>query len=227
MAALVLIAEDDDEIASILDAYLQREGFRTVLARDGRTALDLHLALKPDLVLLDVSMPRLDGWEVLAELRRRGTTPAIMITALDKDIDRLQGLRIGADDYVVKPFNPIEVVARAKAVLRRSGLATAGGVLRVGDLSIDLDGYQASFGEGSEAKPLALTLTEFRILAHMARNPGKVFTRGELVDACMPGSDALDRTVDSHLSKLRKKLEQAGAHGLLPGVRGIGYRLSA
>ncbi|MCC4243591.1 response regulator [Stappia indica] len=227
MAALVLIAEDDDEIASILDAYLQREGFRTVLARDGRTALDLHLALKPDLVLLDVSMPRLDGWEVLAELRRRGTTPAIMITALDKDIDRLQGLRIGADDYVVKPFNPIEVVARAKAVLRRSGLATAGGVLRVGDLSIDLDGYQASFGEGSDAKPLALTLTEFRILAHMARNPGKVFTRGELVDACLPGSDALDRTVDSHLSKLRKKLEQAGAHGLLPGVRGIGYRLSA
>lgn len=227
MAALVLIAEDDDEIASILDAYLQREGFRTVLARDGRTALDLHLALKPDLVLLDVSMPRLDGWEVLAELRRRGTTPAIMITALDKDIDRLQGLRVGADDYVVKPFNPIEVVARAKAVLRRSGLATAGGVLRVGDLSIDLDGYQASFGEGSEAKPLALTLTEFRILAHMARNPGKVFTRGELVDACLPGSDALDRTVDSHLSKLRKKLEQAGAHGLLPGVRGIGYRLSA
>lgn len=227
MAALVLIAEDDDEIASILDAYLQREGFRTVLARDGRTALDLHLALKPDLVLLDVTMPRLDGWEVLSELRRRGSTPAIMITALDKDIDRLQGLRIGADDYVVKPFNPIEVVARAKAVLRRSGLATAGGVLRVGELSIDLDGYQASFGVGSEARPLALTLTEFRILAHMARSPGRVFTRGELVDACLPGSDALDRTVDSHLSKLRKKLEQAGAHGLLPGVRGIGYRLSA
>ncbi len=227
MAALVLIAEDDDEIASILDAYLQREGFRTVLARDGRTALDLHLALKPDLVLLDVTMPRLDGWEVLAELRRRGSTPAIMITALDKDIDRLQGLRIGADDYVVKPFNPIEVVARAKAVLRRSGLATAGGVLRVGDLSIDLDGYQASFGTGSGMRPLSLTLTEFRILAHMARNPGKVFTRSELVDACLPGSDALDRTVDSHLSKLRKKLEQAGAQGLLPGVRGIGYRLSA
>lgn len=227
MAALVLIAEDDDEIASILDAYFQREGFRTVLARNGRTALDLHLALKPDLILLDVTMPRLDGWEVLAELRRRGTTPAIMITALDKDIDRLQGLRIGADDYVVKPFNPIEVVARAKAVLRRSGLTTAGGVLRAGDLSIDLDGYQARFGTGSEAKPLALTLTEFRILAHMARNPGKVFTRSELVDACLPGSDALDRTVDSHLSKLRKKLEQAGARGLLPGVRGIGYRLSA
>ncbi|SHO67027.1 two component transcriptional regulator, winged helix family [Pseudoxanthobacter soli DSM 19599] len=227
MPALVLIAEDDDEISAILDAYLVREGFRTVQARDGRVALDLHLALKPDLVLLDVSMPHLDGWETLAELRRRGNTPAIMITALDKDIDRLQGLRIGADDYVGKPFNPIEVVARAKAVLRRSGLATAAGVLRVGDLTIDLDAYQARLGTGAAALPLALTLTEFRILAHMARSPSRVFTRSELVDACLPGSDALDRTVDSHLSKLRKKLEQAGAPGLLPGVRGVGYRLSA
>jgi len=227
MTALVLIAEDDQEISAILDAYLVREGFRTVQARDGRTALDLHLALKPDLVLLDVTMPRLDGWEVLAELRRRGNTPAIMITALDQDLDRLQGLRIGADDYIVKPFNPIEVVARAKAVLRRSGLAAAAGVLRVGDLVIDLDAYQASLGAGAEAIPLALTLTEFRILAHMARSPAKVFTRSELVDACMPGSNALDRTVDSHLSKLRKKLEQAGAVGLLPGVRGVGYRLMA
>lgn len=226
MAALVLIAEDDDEISAILDAYLVREGFRTVQARDGRTALDLHLALKPDLVLLDVTMPRLDGWAVLAELRRRGNTPAIMITALDKDIDRLQGLRIGADDYVVKPFNPVEVVARAKAVLRRSGLAAAAGVLRVGDLAVDLDAYRASFGAADEATPLALTLTEFRILAHMARSPAKVFTRSELVDACLPGSEALDRTVDSHVSKLRRKLEQAGAIGLLPGVRGIGYRLS-
>ncbi len=227
MTALVLIAEDDDEISAILDAYLVREGFRTVQARDGRAALDIHLALKPDLVLLDVTMPRLDGWEVLAELRRRGNTPAIMITALDKDIDRLQGLRIGADDYVVKPFNPIEVVARAKAVLRRSGLATAAGILRVGDLAIDLDAYQASLGAGAETIRLVLPLTEFRILAHMARSPARVFTRSELVDACLPGSDALDRTVDSHVSKLRRKLEQAGAIGLLPGVRGIGYRLSA
>lgn len=227
MTALVLIAEDDEEISAILDAYLVREGFRTVQARDGRTALDLHLALKPDLVLLDVTMPRLDGWEVLAELRRRGNTPAIMITALDKDIDRLQGLRIGADDYVVKPFNPIEVVARAKAVLRRSGVASAAGVLRAGNLAIDLDAYEASFDDGAGPVRLSLTLTEFRILAHMARSPARVFTRSELVDACLPGSDALDRTVDSHLSKLRKKLEQAGATGLLPGVRGIGYRLSA
>ena len=226
MNALVLIAEDESEIAEILDAYLTREGFRTVRAADGRTAVELHLTLKPDLILLDVTMPRLDGWEVLAEVRRRGDTPVIMVTALDKDIDRLQGLRVGADDYVVKPFNPIEVVARAKAVLRRAGLAQAGGLLRAGALSIDLDGYMAKVGADGRTTPLQLTLTEFRILAHMARAPMKVFTRSELVDACLPGGDALDRTVDSHVSNLRRKLDQAGATGMLAGVRGVGYRLT-
>ena len=225
MAALVLIAEDDADIAGILEAYFTREGFRTVHARDGKVALDLHLSLKPDIVLVDVTMPRLDGWEVLAELRRRGHTPVIMITALDKEVDRLQGLRIGADDYIVKPFNPIEVVARAKAVLRRAGLVHAGAVVRVGDLTIDLDSYQVRLEKNGDVKPLMLTLTEFRLLAHLARTPNKVFTRGELVDACLPGSEALDRTVDSHLSKLRKKLEQAGGEGMLASIRGVGYRL--
>lgn len=225
MAALVLIAEDDVDIAGILEAYLTREGFRTVHARDGKVALELHLSLKPDIVLVDVTMPRLDGWEVLAELRRRGHTPVIMITALDKEVDRLQGLRIGADDYIVKPFNPIEVVARAKAVLRRAGLVHAGAVVRVGDLTIDLDSYQVRLEKNGDIKSLTLTLTEFRLLAHLARTPNKVFTRGELVDACLPGSEALDRTVDSHLSKLRKKLEQAGGEGMLASIRGVGYRL--
>jgi two-component system response regulator AdeR len=227
MNALAIIAEDDSEIVEILDAYMTREGFRTVRAADGKTAIDLHLALKPDLMLLDVTMPRLDGWEVLAEIRRRGDTPVIMITALDKDIDRLQGLRIGADDYIVKPFNPIEVVARAKAVLRRAGLGNAAGVLRVNRLTIDLDSYQARVEIDGENKAVPLTLTEFRLLAHMARAPMKVFARGELVDACLPGGDALDRTVDSHVSNLRRKLELAGAPGMLSGVRGVGYRLAA
>ncbi|QWW71448.1 response regulator [Rhizobium sp. WYJ-E13] len=227
MNALAIIAEDDSEIVDILDAYMTREGFRTVRAADGKTAIDLHLALKPDLMLVDVTMPRLDGWEVLAEIRRRGDTPVIMITALDKDIDRLQGLRIGADDYIVKPFNPIEVVARAKAVLRRAGLGNAAGVLRVSRLTIDLDGYQAKVEANGENKAVPLTLTEFRLLAHMARAPMKVFARGELVDACLPGGDALDRTVDSHVSNLRRKLELAGAPGMLSGVRGVGYRLAA
>ncbi|CVI62999.1 MULTISPECIES: response regulator [Agrobacterium] len=226
MAELVLIAEDDMEIAGILEAYFVREGFRTVHARDGKVALELHRSLKPDIVLADVTMPRLDGWEVLAEIQRRGHTPVIMVTALDQDVDRLQGLRIGADDYIVKPFNPIEVVARAKAVLRRAGLAQAGAVVRVGNLTIDLDSYQAKIDKDGETIRLSLTLTEFRLLTHLARTPTKVFTRGELVDACRPGSDALDRTIDSHLSKLRKKLDQAGGEGMLASIRGVGYRLA-
>ena len=224
---LVLIAEDDAEIAEILGAYLTREGFRVVRVADGRAALDLHMALTPNLILLDVTMPRLDGWEVLAEVRRRGGTPVIMITALDTDIDRLQGLRIGADDYVVKPFNPIEVVARAKAVLRRTGQAVESGTLRVDQLVIYLDSYLAKIETGTETRTLQLTLTEFRILSHMARAPTKVFSRSELVDACLPGGDALDRTVDSHVSNLRKKLEQADVAGMLAVVRGVGYRLRA
>lgn len=226
MAELVLIAEDDMEIAGILEAYFTREGFRTVHARDGQVALELHRSLKPDIVLADVTMPRLDGWELLAEIQRRGRTPVIMVTALDEDVDRLQGLRIGADDYIVKPFNPVEVVARAKAVLRRAGLSQTGAMIRAGKLTIDLDSYQARIETDGSAVPLSLTLTEFKLLAHLARTPTKAFTRSELVDACLPGSDALDRTIDSHLSKLRKKLEQAGGEGMLISIRGVGYRLA-
>ncbi|GAB7209243.1 hypothetical protein OS31_07480 [Dickeya oryzae] len=119
---VVLIAEDEPEIADILRAYLTRSGLRTLHAANGRQALELHLAMKPDLVLLDVQMPLVDGWQVLSGIRLRGDTPVIMLTALDQDIDKLMGLRIGADDYVVKPFNPAEVVARVQAVLRRAGL---------------------------------------------------------------------------------------------------------
>ncbi|MBT2186793.1 response regulator transcription factor [Sphingobium nicotianae] len=225
--ALILVAEDEPEIAEVIAAYLEREGFRTVRAADGRSALELHLALKPDLVMLDVQMPRLDGWAVLAELRRRGDTPVIMLTALDQDIDKLQALRIGADDYVVKPFNAVEVAVRARAVLRRSGGGN-GKMLRVGPVEVDLDSHLASVVAGGDADrvSLPLTLTEFRILAHMARAPRRAFSRSELVDACLPGGEALDRTVDTHLSKLRRKLEEAGAPGLVNNVRGVGFRLA-
>ncbi|MET3710859.1 two-component system response regulator AdeR [Sphingomonas trueperi] len=221
MNPLALIAEDDKDIADILRAYLEREGFRTVQAGDGRTALDLHLALKPDILLLDITMPLADGWEVLSEVRRRGGTPVLVLTALDQDIDKLQALRIGADDYVVKPFNPVEVVARVKAVLRRAGPGAAGGVLRIGPVEIDTVAHIVRTDRGE----VALTLTEFRLLSHMARTPTRVFSRSELLDACLPGSDALDRTVDSHISKLRRKLDQAGAPDMPEGVRGVGYRL--
>lgn len=223
---LVLIAEDEADIADIIATYLEREGMRTVRAADGRTALDLHALLKPDLVMLDVMMPKLDGWQVLSELRRRGDTPVIMLTALDQDLDKLQALRIGADDYVVKPFNAVEVAARARAVLRRAG-ASNNRVLRVGPLEVDVEGHLASVLADGEPVPLTLTLTEFRILAHMARAPMRVFSRGDLIDACLPGGDALERTVDSHLSKLRRKLEDAGASGFINNVRSVGYRLAA
>lgn len=119
-SAVILIAEDEPEIAEILSAYLLRNGMRTIYAENGQKALDLHTSHKPDLILLDIQMPEMDGWQVLSEIRHRGTTPVIMLTAMDQDIDKLMGLRIGADDYVVKPFNPAEVVARVQAVLRRS-----------------------------------------------------------------------------------------------------------
>ena len=227
MDELVLVAEDEPEIAGILEAYLGREGFRTVHAMDGKVALDQHAILKPDLVLLDVKMPKVDGWEVLAELRRRGDTPVIMITALDQDIDRLQGLRLGADDYVVKPFNPAEVAARARAVLRRTSPSGSGSVLRVGKLEVDLESYLARVLNGDAPTPLQLTLTEFRLLAYMAKSPMRAYSRSELVDACLPGGDALERTVDSHVSNLRRKLDEAGSPGMLSVVRGIGYRLAA
>lgn len=225
-AALVLIAEDDDEIAVILTAYFSRGGFRTLRAQDGRQALALHLSTRPDLVLLDVQMPGLDGWMVLSEIRRRGGTPVIMVTAMDQDVDKLTGLRIGADDYVVKPFNPAEVVARAQAVLRRT-LAHAPGngasVIRVDDLVIDLDKHEVTLAS-ARGPALALTLTEFKLLAYLARSPRQVFSRMDLLTHCLPEGDTLERTVDSHVSKLRRKLEEAGVTDVPRGIRGVGYK---
>ncbi|MGV9005115.1 MAG: response regulator [Brevundimonas sp.] len=225
MTHLVLIAEDEPEIADILDAYLRREGFRTVWAADGEIAAELHASLKPDLVLLDVRMPGRDGWDVLGELRRRGDTPVVMITALDQDIDKLQALRIGADDYVVKPFNPVEIVARVHAILRRRSGTQDGRLIRIGLIEIDQDSYLATLVGLEGRRRLNLTLTEFRILAHMARSPMRVFTRADLAGICLPRGGGLDRTVDSHLSKLRKKLDEVGAGRMLVSVRGVGYRL--
>ncbi len=228
--ALILIAEDEPEIADILSAYLKRSGFQTAHALDGRRALELHQSLKPDLVLLDVLMPKLDGWMVLAEIRHRGTTPVIMLTAQDQDMDKLMGLRIGADDYIVKPFNPAEVVARTQAVLRRSldhGYAARHSVLRVNAFEIDIDSHEVSVQIGSQKHPLNLTVTEFRLLAQLAKAPRRVFSRAELLALCSPESDSLERTVDSHISKLRRKIEDLGLQGVPASIRGVGYRFGS
>ncbi|KHK60263.1 chemotaxis protein CheY [Burkholderia sp. A9] len=225
MSALILIAEDEPDISDILDAYLKHDGFRTYRVGNGQAVLDVQPHLEPDLILLDVKLPGRSGWDVLAELRRRCNTPVVVVTAFDRDIDRLQALGAGADDFIVKPFDPAEVVARLRAILRRARTPSAARMLQVGNLEIDTDSYLARVRTASTGVQIALTLTEFRLLAHMARSPSRVFTRGELLDACMADVSALERTVDSHISRLRKKLEQAGAPGMPEVMRGVGYRL--
>lgn len=228
-SALVLIAEDEAEIADILTAYLRRSGLRTQHAGDGQQALALHQSLKPDLILLDVQMPVVDGWKVLSEIRARGDTPVIMLTALDQDIDKLMGLRLGADDYVVKPFNAAEVVARVQAVLRRTRATTPAATqrLRVGPFEIDLENHEASVQRDGQAHTLELTLTEFKLLACLMRAPKRAFSRAELLESCLPEGDTQERTVDSHISKLRKKLEALDIQGVPASVWGVGYRFGA
>lgn len=227
-SGLILIAEDEAEIAEILAAYLSRSGMRCVFAANGREALALHNSARPDLVLLDVQMPEIDGWRVLSEIRLHSNTPVIMLTAMDQDIDKLMGLRIGADDYIVKPFNPAEVVARVQAVLRRSNMhqpPLQSSLLRAMPFLINLQSHEVMVETGEGSLVLELTLTEFKLLAQLATAPKRVFSRAELLANCLPEGDTLERTVDSHISKLRKKLEKAGITDMPHGVRGVGYRL--
>lgn len=224
--ALVLIAEDEPEIADVISTYLTRAGFRTVVAGDGDIALTHFRQLKPDIVLLDVKMPKRDGIEVLRTIRQTSDTPVVMITAMAEDIEKVSALRLGADDYVVKPFNTLEIVERVKAILRRVGTASAPTrLLTVGSLQIDASAHAIFARIGDERKPINLTQTEFTLVAHMANSPQRAHSRADLIDACMPEGDALERTIDSHISNARRKLEAAGVAGFLEPVRGVGYRL--
>jgi two-component system response regulator AdeR len=227
MSSLILIADDDRESVERLDAALRREGLRTVVADDGQQAIELHTALKPDLVLLSVALPGRDGWDVLGELRRRGDTPVVMIGEQDQPHHRLQALRIGADDHLTRPADPVEVAARVQSILRRATGGRNAKVLRVGPLEVQLENYMAAVLKTGGRRRLDLTLTEFRILAHMARTPLRVFSRTEIMQACFDNQAVLERTIDSHVSHLRRKLEGADAAGLLTNVRGVGYRLEA
>ncbi len=227
MGQRILVVEDEREIADLLVAYLERAGFEVARASNVADAVRTHAQFRPDLMLLDIGLPGGDGLVVLTSVRRRFDTPVIMVTALDDDVTKLSSLRIGADDYVVKPFNPSEVVERARAVLRRAHGATGRRTLNIGSLVIDLDARvvtcRAADGEVGERLPL--TPTEFEILAHMARQPRRAFTRADLLEAVAPDSEAYDRVIDSHLSKLRQKLNTAGCANMIEPVRGIGYRL--
>jgi DNA-binding response OmpR family regulator len=221
MSATVLIVEDESRLGDILEEYLKREGYRTERAKDGERALELWRAARPDMILLDLMLPVLDGLEVARRVRAESSVPIIMLTARDDEVDRLLGLGLGADDYVVKPYSPREVVARVKAVLRRaSGQVQAQGIYRVGDLEVDLSRFEVCLGD----ERVDLTTSEIKLLAVLAREPGRVRMRPELLAATGDAERFADeRTVDAHVKNIRRKL---GAHGeMLETVRGVGYRL--
>ena len=225
MSALILIVEDEPQLAEVLEAYARQEGYRTERAGDGHAALSAFRAVSPDLILLDIMLPGKSGLEVLKTVRAGGSTPVILVTARAEETDQIVGLELGADDYVVKPFRPREVMARVKAVLRRvtAALDDAEKPLRVGPLEVDPRAVIARVN----GQALTLTPAEFRLLSHLAESPGRAFSREELLSAALPDSDALERVVDAHLAGVRRKLDLAGAAGLLRTVRGVGYRLEA
>ena len=223
MSATILIVEDETRLAEILEDYLKREGYRTERAKDGLRALELWRSAEPDMILLDIMLPELDGFEVARRIRSESDVPIIMLTARDEEIDKLLGLGLGADDYVVKPYSPREVVARLKAVLRRSsGQMVAPEVFEVGAIRIDLGKYLATC-QGNEVD---LTVSEIRMLGALAKEAGVVKGRPELLAASGDADRFADeRTVDAHVKNIRKKLGNCGEK--LETVRGVGYRLRA
>ncbi len=215
----ILIVEDEPAIADIVDVFLGRENALRLIARDGDDALSAAAYWRPQLIVLDLKLPKRDGYAVLAELRARGGPPVIILSALGEDVDKLTGFRLGCDDYLVKPFNPLELIARAKAVLRRKNLLEQSRIVALGELQVDLDRHVASVGETL----LDLTPTEFRILKVLAERAGRLVSRGQLVDSAMDG-EAFDKSVNPHISRLRQKLEALGNLRLV-SVRSEGYRL--
>ena len=219
----ILVVDDERHIVDLVRLYLEKEGFRVATAYDGEEALAAHARHDPDLVVLDVMLPKIDGFEVCREIRRRGDTPILMLTARTDDVDAIVGLELGADDYVTKPFNPRALVARVKAILRRTDATTRGGrPIVVGALRIDPRRREAAVGD----RRLELRAREFDLLAALARDPGVVLTRdGLLEDVWGTDFPGETRTVDVHVAEVRKKLADDGPP--IETVRGVGYRLVA
>ncbi len=221
----ILIIEDEPELVKVLRSYLEQAGYSVFTAYRGDSGLSTFEHKRPDLVILDLNLPGLDGLDVAREIRRRSDTPIIMLTARVEETDRLIGLELGADDYVTKPFSPREVVARVRAVLRRAGISPAPpALLRAGDLEVDLDAHQVT----RDGIPLELTPTEFSLLASMIAQPGRAFTRLQLLEAVQGSAyEGYERTIDAHIKNLRAKLEQDPRRPLyIETVFGIGYRFT-
>lgn len=227
MARRVLIVDDDPHIREVLTFAFAKSGVETAQAGDGEAALELIGRDPPDLVVLDINMPRMDGLEVCRRLRAQGDLPILFLSSRDDEIDRVLGIELGADDYVVKPFSPREVVARAQAILRRSSRDSAPAAspaqpLGRGGLTLDLDGWAAQW-QGTD---VTLTVTEFTLLKTLATAPTRFFSRDELIDRLHgPGFAITDRTIDSHVRNLRRKFADAGCDSLVETRAGVGYRL--
>jgi two-component system alkaline phosphatase synthesis response regulator PhoP len=229
MSQRILVVDDDREIVRLVRTYLEQGGYEVLVAYDGETALHVLRRERPDLMLLDLMLPGRDGWDVTRVVRGDVglvAMPIIMLTARVEDHDKIVGLELGADDYVAKPFNPREVVARVRAVLRRvQGEPNPPRVIQVRGLVVDLDAHQVDYG----GRPVHLTPTEFALLRALAEHPGHALTRQEMIEKGLGYSyEGLDRTVDSHVKNLRRKLDEAGdAAHLVETVFGVGYRLAA
>ncbi|WP_298036429.1 response regulator transcription factor [uncultured Desulfuromonas sp.] len=222
----VLIVEDDRNTAALVATYLEREGFRTLAAGDGEQALLMARRHRPLIVILDVMLPRVDGWEVCRRLRGESDVPILMLTAREEEVDRVLGLSLGADDYVVKPFSPRELVERVKAILRRARPATpvAGAPLVHGALRLDPEKHKVTL----EGRPVELTASEFKLLFALMSAPGRVFSRDELLGRFYRHGEAVvDRVIDVHIGKLRQKIEPNPAEPrYIVTVRGFGYRFA-
>lgn len=237
MQRTILVVDDDPHIRQLLVFALAKVGLETREAADGEAALAMVAERAPDLVVLDINMPRLDGLEVCRRLRAQGELPILFLSSRDDEIDRVLGIELGADDYVVKPFSPREVVARVQAILRRTGgksaeAAAADGTVTRGRLILDPEAWSAKWagpglGAGAGAE-LSLTVTEFTILKTLAGAPTKVFSRDAIIDRLRgPGFAVTDRTIDSHVRNLRAKFAAVGGHDVIETRAGIGYRLGA
>jgi DNA-binding response OmpR family regulator len=225
MNRTVLVVDDEPQIVELARDYLEHAGFAVLVARDGPAALETARRDRPDLVVLDLGLPGLDGLDVTRELRRDGSIPILMLTARDDELDKLLGLELGADDYLTKPFSPRELVARVKAVLRRADRPVgAGDVIRVGDLMLDVPRMRTEVAGTS----VDLTPTEFTLLATLARQPGRIFTRSQLLDALHGVAfESYERAIDSHVKNLRRKLEPDPRQPrYVLTVYGVGYRLA-
>jgi DNA-binding response OmpR family regulator len=222
--ARVLVVDDEPRIVQLVRDYLERAGFAVSTARTGPEALMRAHQERPDVIVLDLGLPDLDGLEVTRRLRRDSGVPILMLTARGDETDKIVGLELGADDYVTKPFSPRELTARVRAVLRRQARDGQAEVIRAGDLVLDVPRLRAEVG----GHPITLTATEFQLLTVLARQPGRVFTRSQLLDAVHGvASESYERAIDAHVKNIRRKLEPAPrSPRYLLTVYGVGYRLA-